>query len=564
MSLELIPQWIDWVYAIGWTLLHFLWQGALVGAAYAALRVLLAKARPHARYTVGLGALAILAASPVLTLWQLVPAASGAAAIDGATATHVAAVQALDGELAGAAVAVAQASSPIEPWLPWLVGAWLVGVALFSLRTLYQYLRLRRLCRQGAEPLPDWDERLRLLVRRFGVTRPVQLVKSTIVQTPSLIGWIRPVIVLPTSVLLGLTPQQIELVIAHELGHIRRWDYAVNLLQIGVETVLFYHPVVHWISREVREEREACCDDLVLHRGANPVDYAATLASLEELRGYTHAPALAASGGFLLGRIRRIVGAEPMFAAPLSGGQGMLVAVLAMAAVLSVRPVTHEALSAVESLPETPAQSIARVAVAAVENLVQPSAASAAPAPSETTALQAAPIASATPSLPKLALARPRLAAEPAASMSDLRFELARAPAPTRVEPALPVLDPATATASDDASGIALVSVQPSYPRRAAIAGIEGQVTLGFRIDAVGRARDIRVISRSGDSTFEREAMVALRRWVFAADKVEPGRRFVQAFDFSLGGGVAKPQLAGGLSDEECRQALGSRICKRD
>ena len=81
--------------------------------------------------------------------------------------------------------------------------------------------------------------------------------------------------------------------IAHELGHVRRWDYAVNLLQIALESVLFYHPVVHWISRDVRHEREACCDDLVLRLGADPVDYAHTLASLEDLRGVTHAPAVA-------------------------------------------------------------------------------------------------------------------------------------------------------------------------------------------------------------------------------------------------------------------------------
>ena len=128
-----------------------------------------------------------------------------------------------------------------------------------------------------------------------------------------LIGLIKPVILLPLSMLSGFSPHQIELIIAHELGHVRRWDYLANLVQVVIETVLFYHPVVHWISRDVRNARENCCDDLVLNLAkGNPIAYARALADLEELRHDLDvvAPALAASGGVLLARIRRIVGVE--------------------------------------------------------------------------------------------------------------------------------------------------------------------------------------------------------------------------------------------------------------
>ncbi|HVF35377.1 MAG TPA: M56 family metallopeptidase, partial [Candidatus Saccharimonadia bacterium] len=448
MSFVIVPQAVEWVSALGWTLLHFLWQGALVGAAYGIARIALSHSRPQSRYALGLGALALLAALPVLTLLYLAPISAAGAA--GAASAPVAL-----GTIDAASRAVVPGFS-VEPWLPWLVGAWLLGVVGCALRALLQYLRMRRVCRLGAEPLPEWDGRLLALCRRFGVTRPVRLLRSAIVQTPSLFGWIAPVIVLPVSVLVGLTPQQVELVIAHELGHVRRWDYAVNLLQIVVETVLFYHPVVHWISREVRNEREACCDDLVLRLGGDPVDYAQALAGLEELRGMTHAPALAASGGHLLGRIRRIVGAEPRFGAPAFGAQAVLVAALAFAAVMSVKPVARDVLNlaavggadATHPGAATPVELAARVATLAVERAFEPAAVPSAPAPSTATTISepatvspdARPAAPIAPPRIELALALPAatrpLAAE-RAPVGDLAFARPALAAPAVAAPSL-------------------------------------------------------------------------------------------------------------------------------
>ena len=546
MNFTLAPAAIEWVHAVGWTLLHFLWQGALVAAAYGVARIALSHARPQARYALGLGALALLAALPVATLAHLAPVGGDAAG----------------GVLASGAVAIAPAAAlaapgfAVEPWLPALVGLWLVGVAACALRALLQYVRIRRLCRLGAEPLPEWDARLRALTRRFGVSRPVRLVRSALVQTPSLFGWIAPVIVLPASVLVGLTPQQIELVIAHELGHVRRWDYAVNLVQVVIETVLFYHPAVHWISREVRNEREACCDDLVLRLGADPVDYAQTLTNLEELRGVTHAPALAASGGHLLGRIRRIVGAEPRFGAPAFGAQAVLVAALAFAAVMSVKPVAHDVLNlAVDpaTMPATPTELASRVAGAVVERTFAP----ATPAPAAVQqppvdASATAPLASEPPAAAVAAPAFERPAVErPAAIASidvpDLSFQ--RAPVATPVPAVASVETPPQSRRE----AIAIETIAPEYPRRAALMGVEGQVVLSFRIDASGRARQIRVASATGDDAFAQSATQALRRWRFSTDAVERGQRFAQTFDFALGGGV----------HDGCKYSVGSRICRR-
>ena len=109
-----------------------------------------------------------------------------------------------------------------------------------------------------------WRQSLRRLCGQLRIRRPVRLLESALVDVPMVIGWLRPVILLPASALSGLTPQQLEAIIAHELAHIRRHDYLINLLQSLIETLLFYHPAVWWVSRQIRREREHCCDDLAV------------------------------------------------------------------------------------------------------------------------------------------------------------------------------------------------------------------------------------------------------------------------------------------------------------
>ena len=150
------------------------------------------------------------------------------------------------------------------------------------------------------------------LAHRFGIDRPVRVFESTLVRVPTVVGCLRPVILLPASVITGLAPAYLDAVLAHELAHVRRHDYLVNVLQSLVETLLFYHPAVWWCSRQIRIEREHCCDDMVVEAGGNRVAYAAALAQLEELRGLQPMLSLNASGGRLVDRIRRLLGESPM------------------------------------------------------------------------------------------------------------------------------------------------------------------------------------------------------------------------------------------------------------
>ncbi|HEY6138409.1 MAG TPA: M56 family metallopeptidase, partial [Thermoanaerobaculia bacterium] len=289
--------------AIGWALVHLVWQGVIVAGILAAVLALLQKKSAHLRYLVACAAMLVLLAL--------------------ATAT---AIRAYDGGSAGALVpATAQAATVAAPdaapstdaptflgWtrthLPKIVLFWIVGVAALSIRLTGGWMRAQRLAKRNAiAATPDWQRAVARLSSAIGLRRTVRLLHSAAVEVPTVLGWLRPVILLPMT-LSGLSPEQIEMILAHELAHIRRHDFLVNLMQSVVETLLFYHPAVWWISARIRIEREHCCDDAAVAVGGNALQYARALTRLEELRGDPTQLALGANGGSLLTRIRRVAG----------------------------------------------------------------------------------------------------------------------------------------------------------------------------------------------------------------------------------------------------------------
>ena len=196
-----------------------------------------------------------------------------------------------------------------------------------SLWRLGGWIHLRRLCRCGTSPAPEATQQmLGHLLDRLRVGHAVQLLESTLVKVPTVIGWLRPVILLPAGILAEMPPQQLEMILAHELAHVRRYDFLLNLVQTAVETLLFYHPAVWWVSRRIRIEREACCDDLAAAAAGNRLLYARALTKLAELRHEVPGSAragldVAADGGSLPLRIRRLlwVGAWALAAGACAG-----------------------------------------------------------------------------------------------------------------------------------------------------------------------------------------------------------------------------------------------------
>ncbi|HTL99346.1 MAG TPA: M56 family metallopeptidase, partial [Holophagaceae bacterium] len=280
-----------------WTLLHFLWEGLLIGLSAWGTLALLQRRSPEARYAVGLGFLAVMALAPPITFFILLPGA----------------------EAPALAVAAPAASSPLswslrlkqllDPSLPAILGVWCAGVALLSARFAGGLLYLQRLTSAGVEPAPaEWHLVVARIAREMGLRRAVRLLRSFRVEAPMVVGWIRPVILVPAAAFTGLSPAQIEAVLAHEMAHIRRMDFLVNLIQSAMETLLFFHPAVWWLSSRLRGERELCCDDTAVALCGDRTAYARALATLEGLRD--HAPAelrLGADGGSLMNRIRRLL-----------------------------------------------------------------------------------------------------------------------------------------------------------------------------------------------------------------------------------------------------------------
>ena len=306
------------VSAMALTLLHSLWQGALIGLLGLALDARLKRSSPDTRC----GAFSLLLLA-FFALWI------GTFCYFSEAQTHPAVTA--DGVLTGglhqplmnitSAITSDQATVPprmpiLQSVFPALVACWTLGVCVLSLRHLGGLLLLSRLSRTATVPCPPaWEDCMARMAARMGIRRRIRLRCSTDIDVPYAFGLFRSSILLPFSAMTGLAPEQVEALIAHELAHLARRDVLLNLVQVCLETVLFYHPVVGWLSTQIRAAREQHCDDLALQVIGDRALYARALYSLEESRASIPHLALGAKGDasamtntHLLRRIQRVLG----------------------------------------------------------------------------------------------------------------------------------------------------------------------------------------------------------------------------------------------------------------
>ena len=339
--------------AVGYALVAFLWQGAAIAALTALALTLSRRAQATVRYAVACTGLALMAVAPVVSATQFalnVPA--GAAPVSSEVVADVRALPAPVVAKSSPPVLSAQLRTRLEPHLPLIAVLWACGVGLGGIKLFAGWWRLRRLCRTAVIVSPaGWSASLRGMAERLGVTGPIQIVTSSLINVPLAFGWIRPAIVVPAALLASLPAEYLDAVLAHELAHIRRRDYLVNALQCVAEVLLFYHPAVWWVSQQVRVEREHCCDDDAANVCGDRLEYARAIASLEEFRTERVQLALAASGGHLLTRVRRLV--EPSFVSgpKMSGGMMM---VLTLSALLVYGSLHAGAANRVATAPSAP------------------------------------------------------------------------------------------------------------------------------------------------------------------------------------------------------------------
>ncbi len=326
-------NWPLWIPALGWSLLYFVWQGLLVGALSAAALWLLRGAEARARHAVCALALLACVSIPLAHLLYLLGAE----------------------ELPHSGLSV----TGLNAWMPSLVLAWSAGVALMSLRLLLGLAWVARLRRQAVAAPAVWQQRLDVLAQRMGLRFPIPLKLHDALASPVTVGFFRPLVLLPASLLSGMPVPLIEALLAHELAHVRRWDYLVNLLQSLAEALLFFHPVVWWLSARLRVERELVADALAAQSLRDPAQLATALhqLSLQPASPGHGGLLLSARGGTLLLRIQRLMAPAPTL---MSGRAGWKLALPAML------------LACVTLLAQAPRQSAPPIRLAAASMLALP------------------------------------------------------------------------------------------------------------------------------------------------------------------------------------------------
>jgi bla regulator protein blaR1 len=580
-------EWlVETARVLGGTLLHFLWQGALIGLLAAAALRLAARRPARDRYLICLTALFACAAAPLITAAFLIDRSPVAAVLSSISIT----VQ-----------AAAMAQQTVEDWLAVdflhvVVGIWLAGV--FSIATYYglQWRGVNRVRRSavlmaGPGHFIDTAERL---LEQWNVTASVPLMVSELVSSPIVIGILRPMIVFPAATVARMPVADFELILLHEMAHIIRRDTWVNALQVLLEIVFFYHPAVHWISRRARLERECACDDFVVAESGSAYQYARALTSLA---GHHHhgqpALTLGAAMGDLLPRLRNLNGecidgdtfprTRLQFALV-----GLLVGAIGIHALLDRWQHSRQApfvrtsaeARAQEHRAARPGSAEPRKALidselrAAQAPSISPSASAPAPltatADTSRVATSAAPHgateradvsqANASGAAASLSAIAPVDTSQTssAASSSPLPAPSIDAPQPP-IAPAAIASDPPTApdaTASNSAIAPTF-NPAPEYPVRARLEGIEGAVSVVVRISPDGRTKGLQIIDAQPLGVFEGNVRRALMKWRYAVPSNAASSGDLQVayqLSFTLSGVASTPT---GI----CATATASRTC---
>ena len=348
--LEIFPT-SSAINLIGWTLIHFVWQATILAIAYGIMSLFGIRSA-NLRYGIACCVLMLMFVCPIATLTYLQSPWQNAVAIDAsATGINTSNTSSLKARLQSDAFRESEnvantmttmqtpkntASSSgtsvnpanwLMPAMPLIVGLWLTGVAIHLLRLLGGLWRVRQWI-ATARPVADsqLEQSFKLLSQRMKCRFGTRLLLTDRTNSPAVAGLLRPAILLPASLLTSLSWQELELVLAHELAHVRRNDFLINLFQKTAESLFFYHPAVWWISRQISAEREKCCDDLAVQEFGDPIALAKALTVIESNRCENQL-AIAATDGALKERIQRLLLPEPTLArsGSLAGWMGALV-----------------------------------------------------------------------------------------------------------------------------------------------------------------------------------------------------------------------------------------------
>ena len=297
---DLIPE--EFIKAIGWTIFHSLWQGAVISILLAGVLLMTGKKSAQLRYKLTVTALFFMFGISVITFAQIY----GSNTTRGLETVEAASVSTINSNVSEQIDTTTFNSennftgllkSYFAQHLPLIVAIWFFGFLVFSFRFVGGVLYVQRLRHNGINHVDDsWLYKLKELSGKFGLNKLVSISESGKVKAPITIGYLKPLILLPIGMISGLPKEQVEAIIIHELAHIKRYDFLINLLQTFTETIFFYHPAVWWISSTIKNERENCCDDLTLKLCGGSLIYFKALYNLQQICSDENEIALAAIG----------------------------------------------------------------------------------------------------------------------------------------------------------------------------------------------------------------------------------------------------------------------------
>lgn len=293
-------------YALGWTVVHSLWQGVIIGGVVGLLFWVLRNKRPNLRYGVGLMGLLAMTLTSLYTFWSVFDVSVGGSQSEG----NLVIIE----EVAGAETAISTGIWTVENFvtthISGIVLFWVIGVFFFALKLLGGYFYLNILRKQSSPiELPEVNMLLEAIRKKLNLSRKITVATSDFIQSPLVVGWMKPLVLFPVGLINQLSTKELESILAHELAHVYRLDYLSNILQSIVEVLFYYHPVIWWISSRVRQERESSCDDIAVRIGGDKVLYAKALLALQEYAKQPPLFALSFVGKkkLLLHRIQRIL-----------------------------------------------------------------------------------------------------------------------------------------------------------------------------------------------------------------------------------------------------------------
>jgi bla regulator protein blaR1 len=348
-----------WIHAIGWSILHSMWQFLLIAVMWKMALYLSRNNSSVLRYRFSLAALIALPLTFIVTFikqWSIYANASRVVSIN--YTNKIPFPQSIEKPyfvIEKSYISFFERYESLTPLVFWI---YLSGILFFSIKTILNYYRINALKSNHSGPLsPEWEKRVGVILKKIGIHIPIPVFFSQKISSPVVIGYLKPLVLIPAAMLTSLSPMQVEAILMHEFYHIRMKDHYINLMQHLIEILFFFHPAVWWISKGLRMERERRVDERVVEFTGDPQLYAHALIKLEEARTFILQPVLAAKGSTnnLFIRIKNIMN---MKSNRLNASQLFSTAIIFALAVISLI-LLHPKASARSEVPEKLASATA-------------------------------------------------------------------------------------------------------------------------------------------------------------------------------------------------------------